>query len=183
MNHDLFEYNKHYNNIRLVLEPSGERDDNCPRVYTFGNVGPGIPERVYHHRHLTLATLHQGYVAESLLKWLEKNEAKILAVNEGYEGAAWNGHNFVGSWTEEAIESASLFQDELAEAIGYGEVARYWDAEDYLYGDKAGVIDDALLDNDVTKAAEREVEQARAQGCYLDLNETKEVLRSWITSQ
>lgn len=163
--------------VRLVLEPGGEREDGIPRVYTFGHVGPGVPERVWHRRHLTLCSVSVAAVPERLREIVEAHIDEIVALSERYLGTEWDGHNHVGRWDlgpEDDCADALAVSREVEESC-----PTYWDAGDWFAGNPGGVVDTALHAGTIDAAVACEIDDA-PDDVYLDGDDVRETLVSLI---
>jgi hypothetical protein len=174
MNYSVSEYGKHYTGVTLCLAPDG-RD-----VYTFGRIGSGAPEEVWHRRHLQLASLPREVVGASLVEWLRKREDQLVRIAEGYDGTEWNGRNFVGRWSDDAQRLAELLDEELQEAVSCHDLATYWDAGEWMSADPYSVCQAALEAGSLDAAAAAEVARARDEGAHLDVADTREALEELL---
>lgn len=100
----------------LYLIP-GEENGGTPQVYSFGNVGPGVPMPAWNRRHLSLGTVPLDTKPESLRDWLLEQEESLLALSALYLGSEWDGSNEVGRWHEDAQDAAYAFNEELQAAL------------------------------------------------------------------
>lgn len=169
-----------YNNLRLVLNPNIDNDGDQvhPIVSTWGNVGPGCPEAVFHNRHLHLTGLDADYVAESLEEYLREKEDDLVAIAEGFQGVEWSGSNWVGNWSQDARDLAEELSDQLAEAIGQGGINRYFDASDW-FADSPDLLDAENCDT-LKEWAEIERDNASGFGFILAQDDTEDYLRSFL---
>lgn len=152
---DVDEYNHGaWTSATLYLVPAAETEDGIPRVYSFGRVGAGTPEPAYHGRHLALADLPRSSVASEVRDCLLAHVDELVALSEAYEGSTWDGHNHVGTWSEDVDYAYARFGELI------GGLPQYWDADDWFSGDPRGAVDTALLCDSLDDAVEHEIDNA-----------------------
>lgn len=154
----------------LILDPETRR------VYSWSTVGSGTPVAVWNRQQITIGFLPDSYAPESLAEWLRGESEALAAIAGGYQGDEWDGHNHVGSWTEEATTAAGAFSEAVRGAIG-GAVSTTWAASDWLYGDIASVRADALIAGTITAAVDGILAFAKGEGVHLDRVDVEATLR------
>lgn len=171
---DVEEYNHGaWTSATLYLVPAAETEDGIPRVYSFGRVGAGTPEPAYHGRHLTLADLPRSSVASEVRDCLLAHVDELVALSEAYEGSSWDGHNHVGSWSDDVDYAYARFGELI------GGLPQYWDAGDWFSGDPSGVVDGALACGSLDEAVTREIDNASGTA-QLEREDVRRALRALI---
>lgn len=132
-------------------------DPESMHVYTWGAVGAGSPEPVWHGRHRVLGTVPVEADPDGLLEVLQSQERKIRKVASLYLGSEWDGSNRIGRWED----SEEDWEDSAEDDLDLSGVATYWDASEWYAGDPCTVTTDALASESIEAAAAAEVEQAR----------------------
>lgn len=112
--------------VLLILDPS----DGYPTVYTWSNVGPGVPEPLWNGRHTRLCELPLNTVPESVVVWCQQHADRLQQLAAEYEGEHWDGNNYQGHWSEAADDLCDSIEQSLSE-MG-GPLASYWDAADWF---------------------------------------------------
>jgi len=179
------EYGEAFNEIDLYLIPPQEMaeetgtDWTCEgegetHVYTFGCVGSGTPERGYFSRHLFLGAVPADVVADSLEEWLVEHEEALAGLAGLYKGTIWNGSNWIGQWDCEDTMRDGI---DPRQAVADGEIARYWDACDFLQHDTDDALMEAIDDaGSVDDLASDIVDHAKAENVYLCETDVAEYL-------
>lgn len=133
----------------LYLVPADESPDGRPRVTMHSGYGTtGTPLMAYRRRWLHVGSYGPAVVGQSVLAWLRRHEQRLLSLSDTYDGAAWDGHDYVGQW------DADPCREELG--IDDDDLATYWPASEYFAGDPQSVIDVALA-HGIAAAVEHEV--------------------------
>lgn len=162
--------------VELIIDPTTDP----PTVRTDYFLGSGTSIDVWTNRALSVATVPDSAVPESVEEWVADHAKDFVALAAEYKGDHWNGGNHIGTWAEDAETLRADLAEWLDVACGDGTVASYWDAYDYLSGDIPEVLSDALADDCLDSSVEREVAAALDHGAHLDADEVRRVLEGLL---
>lgn len=159
-----------YSGARNVVYaiPAEEHNDGIAHVFVWSCVGAGEPMHAYHSRWLCLGTVPQRAVEAEIENVLREHEEEILSALSAYKGAEWNGHNHVGRWARDIDEELDRAPYGVTAALR--EVPCYWDPGDWF---QPVGFQDFAQDVSLTEAAKHEVENARDNDAYLELDDVR----------
>ncbi len=156
-------------NPLVVLDPEQRR------VYTFGHVGAGTPEPVFHGRHQVLGSVSVQAVPSELHAQLEAMESQIEAIASRYRGSQWNGQNHVGVW--DTGPDGDLFEELIAFDELLRDVPCYADAGDVIGED---VVDALIEGRSLAEVVASEVETSRYAGLWLEPDDVEQAIRQLV---
>lgn len=161
--------------VGLALDPESKE------VYSYYSIGAGTPMPVHLNQHISLGGVPVNAVPESLSEWLEGQKEALEAVLAEYKGTEWDGNNYVGQWSEDAREATYAFSEELSRATNDNSIATYWGASDYFFN-ACSVEDllDEIGEQDFDTYCQEQVEEAKSNGAYLELDDVESTLRDAI---
>lgn len=127
--------------LKIYLVPSQEDTYGVPYVTLLHAIGgSGRPMAAHHNRWVWIGTVGPNTVGASVLATLRSLEPLLLAIDDTYLGAEWDGDNIVGRW-DVATDAYDAIDDddprtELRSAwrdATERHLQHYWDAVDW-YG-------------------------------------------------
>ena len=110
------------NDTQIYLDPESAR------LYTFHSRG-SIPATAYNGIDQHVLTVRSLAIPSSVERYLLKMVGTLAFVLNSYKGTEWDGHNQIGVWSDEALESLEVLS---GEAHGNEWIAYYWDACDWF---------------------------------------------------
>jgi hypothetical protein len=157
-----------------LLRDSGARnflvyDPVAHDVYLFSGIGSGVPEAVWHNRYIAI-NIANDVVGESLIDYLREDEIQEIftELQDSYKGEKIDGqYNYYGIWEENAYEIVQALESKID-----SEVARYWDAWEWLLGasTRKELVAEILRESEDVWV-ERIVGDARLENVFLDRND------------